>query len=92
MWIAFIASGLAQSPADSETAEITAAWAVEVVPLKRWSDSDTLIGESRIGEKVEILSREGDLVRIRRGAEFGCGPCAIVAQTPCGQMTLQSLG
>ena len=51
-------------------------WATGAVDAVRWPDVTAVSVSLAEGDRVEVLAREGDKVRIRKGTDFGWVPAA----------------
>ena len=56
-------------------------YATAAVDLARWPGSDVISTALKAGDKVEIVVDDGDLVRVRRGAEFGWVKASALSDT-----------
>ena len=63
------------------------AWLTRDVELLRWPDQaedrEIVVAEGASGDKVEILFRDAELVRVRKGGDFGWVPVdALTEEAP----------
>lgn len=63
------------------------AWLTRDVELLRWPDHaegrEVVVAEGATGDKVEILFRDTELVRVRKGGDFGWVPTdALTEESP----------
>ena len=68
------------------------AWTVEAVDLVRWpgvSDDNPVVDQVRPDEKVEVLFRDGERVRVRTGGDFGwCDAAQLTDVSPAPETGL----
>ena len=83
----FVAAGLAQEPASASAPASDAAatgpshvWTTESVGLKRFADADGVLVTFDAGEKLEVVVKDGDVLRVRRGTDFGWVPADKVTE------------
>ncbi len=61
------------------------AWLIQDVDLLRWPDPsesrEVVVAEGLTGDKVEILFRDTDLIRVRKGGDFGWVPASALTET-----------
>ncbi len=95
MWfaliIAFTEPALAQDPSPPAAAPSTThVWVETVTPLLRWPDAELSVGDTALYEKLEIVTRKDDMIRVRRGMTFGWLPADTVsAQAPVAETTAE---
>ncbi len=63
------------------------AWLTRDVELLRWPDHaegrEIVVSEAATGDKVEILFRDTELIRVRKGGDFGWVPVdALTEEAP----------
>ncbi len=69
----------ADAPVPAPAAHV---WVREDVPLKRWPDADTTVATLEAGTEVEVVVDDGELLRVRRGTDFGWIPAAVASREP----------
>lgn len=55
-------------------------WATGAVEGVRWPDVTAVSVTLAQGDRVEVLAREGDKVRVRKGTDFGWVPAASLTE------------
>lgn len=63
--------------------QVTATWWItEATPLQRWPDGGPAVRTLAKGDEVEVIVREGDLVRVRKELDFGWVPSSALSEQP----------